>query len=73
MRVLIQWATSAPGDWTTYDLNAPRDVRNLPKKPVPNNSSTLDGNPGWVAGVNIQGVVFTGFDHIGFDVVLGTL
>lgn len=73
MKVLIQWATSNPGDWDTYDINSVRDVRRLPRKPPPVGGENLDGNAGWVAGINIQGVVFTGYDHIGFEMVNGVL
>lgn len=73
MRVLIQWATSAPGNWTTYEINGMSDARRLPRKPAPTNASSVDAQLGWYAAINIQGVVFTGYDHIGFEMVSGTL
>lgn len=68
MRVLIQWATSTATDWVAYDITRAADVRALPKKPSPTDSSVLDGQPGWIAAVNIQGIEFAGFDHIGFGI-----
>lgn len=73
MKVLIQWATSAPGSWTEYQIDGIADARRLPRKPAPTSSSSLDAQLGWYAAINIQGVVFTGYDHIGFEMVGSTL
>lgn len=73
MRVLIQWAASAPADWTVYDINNISDARRLPRKPLPTASSSLDAAFGWYAAINIQGVLFDGYDHVGFELVSGTL
>lgn len=68
MRVYIQWATSTPQPWTPYDLDRIQDVRGLPRKPAPTGGESLDMQPGWLAAVDIQGVTFTGYDHMTFAV-----
>lgn len=73
MKVLIQWATSVPTDWVEYDIQSVGDARRLPRKPPPTGGESLDNKQGWIAGINIQGIVFTGDDHIGFEVVNGAL
>lgn len=67
MRVYVQWTTLTPSDWQPYDLNRTQDVRSLPRKSAPTAASVLDETPGWVSGVNLQGVVFEGFDHYAVD------
>lgn len=67
MRVYIQWSTQTVADWVAYDITGMRDIRSLPKKPSPSDSPIIDNQLGWVCAVNIQGVVFEGYDHIGFD------
>lgn len=52
MRVLIQWADEV-ADWVEYDINSVRDIRTLPTRPI--------------SGVNLQGVVFQSWDHLGVD------
>lgn len=66
MKVLVQWATASVSDWVQYDINSMADVRAMPRKPVPSDSPLIDNEPGWIAAVNIQGVVFTA-DHLGFS------
>jgi hypothetical protein len=73
MKVLIQWATATPTDWIQYDIQSVGDARRLPRKNVPTFNPVIDNTPGWIAAVNIQGVVFTGYDHIGFEMLNGTL
>lgn len=73
MRVLVQWATTTVTDWVAYDITRIQDVRAMPKKPAPSDSPLIDDQPGWIAALNIQGVVFTGYDHIGFGMVGGAL
>jgi hypothetical protein len=65
-KVLIQWATATVSDWVEYTFTSMSDVRAVPKKPEPSDSPVIDNNLGWIAAVNIQGVVLTG-DHIGFS------
>lgn len=67
MKVLIQWATSTVSDWVQYDITNMSQVRALPRKPVPSDSPVIDDDLGWIAAVNIQGVVLTG-DHVGFGI-----
>jgi len=65
-KVLIQWATATAADWVEYTFTSMSDVRAVPKKPEPSDSPLIDDEPGWIAAVNIQGVVLTG-DHVGFN------
>lgn len=37
--------------------------RTLPKKPQPVGGEVIDNTPGWPYAVNIQGVIFSGYDH----------
>jgi len=64
----IQWATNAvnAADWVWYTFSSLSDIRAVPKKPSPSDSPLIDGQPGWIAALNIQGVTLTG-DHIGFN------
>lgn len=73
MRVLIQWATATASDWVEYNFTSISQIRAVPKKPVPSDASTLDNAPGWISAVNIQGIEFTGYDHIGFALSGGAL
>lgn len=73
MKVLIQWATNPPTDWVEYNIQTVGDARRLPRKAEPNGPQVLDNKPGWLAAMNLQGVIFTGFDHIGFEVVNNVL
>jgi hypothetical protein len=70
-RVLIQWAAKnqdgTVSDWTEYFFTNMSDVRAVPKKPEPSDSPIIDDQPGWIAAVNIQGVVFMA-DHVGFNI-----
>lgn len=73
MRVLIQWATATVSDWVEYDITRLSQVRAMPKKPVPSDSPLIDDNVGWISAINIQGVVFQSWDHIGFGISGGVL
>lgn len=65
MKILVQWATSVPGDWTEIDS---RDWAKQAFRPVPSQASGLqpDARTGWVHAINVQGVVFQG-DHYHVD------
>lgn len=60
----MQWATSSPGDYEAFDLTRIAQVRSLPKKPEPIATSQLDAAAGWIADVVVQGVSFSGWDHL---------
>lgn len=61
MKILVQWAKSTPEDW--YELDSSQWSK-LPQRPVPSTLlSTVDTTEGWIHGLNIQGLVFNGFDH----------
>jgi len=62
MKVLVQWASLDPEDWKEIDS---RDWATLPKAPVPSGQTLLniDKNILYVNAINIQGVIFTGYDH----------
>lgn len=69
MKVYIQWAKSTPEDWVAVDLTRIAQVRNLPKKPVPTSSSVVDNTAGWLCGLNVQGIDFSGYDHTAVEIV----
>lgn len=69
MRVSIQWATVPPKDWIDYDLNTRADIRTLPRKPVPVGDEVLDDQPGWLCALDVQGVLFSGYDFIAIDLL----
>lgn len=60
MRVLIQWTRDRAADWSTVDS---ADWGRSAVKAEPVGGETLDDIEGWIFGLCIQGVVFTGFDH----------
>lgn len=66
-RIYIAWTKANPVGWEPYDIEKSVDVRKLPDKGEPTapfDPSAADADdPGWVAGVNIQGVEIVGFDH----------
>lgn len=64
MKVYLQWATSVPSDAERVESAA---WRSLPKKPEPDGTEVLDEEPGWLNAVVVQGVEFTGMDHIAID------
>lgn len=67
MRVLVQYATLLPQDWTELDLKTLAQVRSMPRKPVPSLLSVIDGSPGWVNDVVVQGWHLRGCDHIALE------
>lgn len=54
MIVGVQWSTQPAGDWQWIDS---RQWVDLPKKPEPEGDEVIDGAPGWVYALNIQGVM----------------
>jgi hypothetical protein len=61
LRALVQWAQSSPGDWAAL---TPDSWRASPSKPDPTGTAPLiDSTPGWVSGINVQGVWIDWFDH----------
>jgi hypothetical protein len=73
MRVYIQWATNPPTDYIAYDINRVADARQLPRKPAPTGVQNIDTTQGWLASINIQCFIFSGYDHVGFEIVSNTL
>ena len=63
MRLYVQWTLAAPGDWVAIDMTRDPHWRTLPKKPEPVGGEVIDQSPGWVMALNIQGVIFGGYDH----------
>lgn len=60
MKLLVQWARSQPGGWEEVEAS---QWRHLPKRPDPTGQPHgVDHRPGWIAQVNIQGLVPTA-DH----------
>jgi hypothetical protein len=60
MKLLVQWATSEAADWHELDS---ADWPATPAKPLPIGDDPIDAGPGWVTALNVQGVIFTSFDH----------
>ncbi len=55
MRVLVQWATSTPGNWAEV---GPGQWSAIPWRPVPVSGDVIDDTPGWINALCVQGVVF---------------
>lgn len=64
--VLIQWATATATDWVEYTFTSLADIRAMPKKSRPSDNPLIDDQPGWIAALNVQGVVLDS-DAIGFN------
>jgi len=61
MKILVQWAKDAPGDWEEVDS---RHWHRSPSKPDPTGLGLgLNNTPGWVHALNVQGIVFSAADH----------
>jgi hypothetical protein len=71
VRVYIQWAKADPEDWVAVDVRNPATSRNLPKKPEPTGTETLDNSAGWLCGLNCQGIDFSGYDHTAIEFLSG--
>ncbi len=64
MKVLIQWAKDNPIDWIEIDSS---EWNSLPKKDDPSGQTqTIDGSPGWINRICVQGVEFTA-DHYAIE------
>jgi hypothetical protein len=59
MKVFVQHARSNPRDWEEIDS---AEWATLPKKPLPP-AAIHDDAPGLVHAINIQGLIFSGYDH----------
>lgn len=68
MKVLIQWATNSPADWLEIDSS---NWAGLPKKADPRGGEILNGKPGWINRVCVQGVEFTA-DHYAVEDLPGS-
>lgn len=60
MKLLIQWTTLKPTDWEEIDST---EWTSLPKKAVPLGNEVISNEPGYIFQINIQGLMFAGFDH----------
>jgi hypothetical protein len=76
VRVDIQWARSRPRDWERVDS---ADWSATPSKPDPTRLSAppgLDGTPGWINSLAVQGVEFSGdhyhVEHVSEDEIVVT-
>lgn len=70
MKLYVQWSTDPPTDWIQIDSS---EWASLPKKPVPVGGEVIDSTPGWVAGINCQGVHFSGDHYAVIDTAQGTV
>jgi hypothetical protein len=69
MKILVQWALPTPEDWQELDSS---QWSKLPKGPVPSDIlSVTDTTKQWIHGINIQGVLFSGFDHYAIENITG--
>jgi len=59
MRILYQWATVSPSDWSEVDS---ADWASLPVRGLPVLEVGANSTPGWVNAINVQGVSFEA-DH----------
>jgi len=59
MKIFVQWSTLTPEDWQEIDSS---EWSSLPQGPVPDNH-TLSNEKLWIHAVNVQGIVFMGYDH----------
>lgn len=63
MRVLIQWAKDNPEGWEEFQIPRVQEWRQLPNKGLPTSpDQPVDSQSGWINAINIQGVIFTGYD-----------
>lgn len=70
MIIYIQWSLADPSDWFPIDISRLNHIRNLPRKGDPTGQSVaLDNAPGWLCGINCQGIDFSGYDHVALEVV----
>ncbi len=64
MKVLIQWSTDNPADWTEIDSS---EWASLPKRKDPTGTvAEIDKKPGWINRINVQGVKFAA-DHYAIE------
>lgn len=68
MKVLLQWASNKPTDWQEVDSSA---WTGLPKKKDPNGNESINGKPGWINRLCVQGVEFTA-DHYAVEDLPGS-
>lgn len=69
MRIFLQWAKAVPEDWFAVDVRNSKAIRDLPKRPAPGPGSVVDSSPGWLCGLQCQGIDFTGYDHVAVEPV----
>lgn len=65
MLVLVQWAQSQPGDWVEIDSEKWHTLA------LKAHGSKVDNAPGLIAAINVQGVIFAGFDHCHVEPIAG--
>jgi hypothetical protein len=73
MEVLVQWTHNKPGSWESVDSSKWKDVA---FRPEPDGSELTskyllkDDSDGYVYALNVQGVVFAGYDHYAVEDLL---
>lgn len=61
MDVYYQMALAHPlEDWGYCQSH---EFQNLPSRPLPDGTETINDAPGYVSAINIQGMIFSGYDH----------
>lgn len=64
MKILIQWSLLDPIDWIELDSS---EWINLVKKQIPTGLDSVGIESGWIHQINIQSVIFAGFDHYAIE------
>jgi hypothetical protein len=67
MKVLVQWALASPEDWVEIDSKL---WSSLPQGPVPddlNFDHIVTSQKRWIHALNVQGIIFMGFDHYAIE------
>jgi hypothetical protein len=71
--VSVQWATNPPQGWTDVDVSptgpGAQRWRQLARKAAPTGGESIDGSPGWIFDLAVDGVHFAGHDSYAVDFV----
>lgn len=74
MHLYCQWTTDPPKDWIYYASVS--DLLKITPRPIPhvdhvqgNLIEKFDNHPGWVHALNVQGLVFSSYDHYAIEQV----
>lgn len=68
MKIFVQWTRDMPQDLEEMDSST---WGQHPYSPLPEGDETINNTEGWVYSLNVQGVVFEGFDHYAVENIPG--